>query len=160
MKLYALNYLSAVAVAEADQLPVTPTRHAVALRVGGSPATVGGSTTSFFATQLLPRAACRAHPLVPIPSRGPSRSQQSAVSGLLSARFASYSLTTSICLSKHLAAEAVNRYACLAEALAKAGAPTRSKLTPVKWSVAAKRATAQRTPCSHVTVFRQESPQR
>ena len=51
MKLYALNYLSAVAVAEADQLPVTPTRHAVALRVGGSPATVGdvgGSTLRSF----------------------------------------------------------------------------------------------------------------
>src|SRR5512132_4089960 len=77
MELYALNYLSAIAVAEADQLPVTPARHTVALSVGGSPATVGGSTTSFFATQLLPRAACRAHPLVPIPSRGPSRSQQS-----------------------------------------------------------------------------------
>ena len=33
-------------------------------------------------------------------------------------------------LVEHLAAEAVNRYACFAEALAKAGAPTRSKLSP------------------------------
>jgi hypothetical protein len=33
-------------------------------------------------------------------------------------------------LVEHLAAEAVNRYACLAEALAKTVAPTPSKLSP------------------------------